>query len=240
MHLALQLMKSQNNVEAPMTDEEELISKAKKTTYPSPYKNTNQFNSNEEKIEYIASKFRDIMVALGLDLDDDSLQRSPYRVAKMYVNEVFSGLNEDNFPEIRFVKNEFNHTKFGNMIFVKTNLSSTCEHHFVPVIGTAYVAYLPQKKIIGLSKISRIVNFFSKRPQLQERLGEQIADCLSILLESPHVAISITAQHFCMIARGIEDHTSHTTTNVLRGNFDSDSELRREFFEAINRSTSKY
>lgn len=224
-----------------MTEEEnELIQKAIKTTISSPYKKSNQFTTNEEKIDYIASKFRDIMIALGLDIEDESLQRTPYRVAKMYVNEIFSGLNEDNFPEIRFIKNEFNHTQFGNMIFVKTNLSSTCEHHLVPVIGTAYVAYIPQKKIIGLSKISRIVNFFAKRPQLQERLGEQITDSLSILLESPHIAVSITAQHFCMIARGIEDNSSHTTTNVLRGNFDTDSELRRQFFEAINRNALKY
>jgi len=223
-----------------MTKNEEhnpkLIEKAKKTKFPSPLAKKDNGMSNDEKIDYIAERFNDIMYALGLDMDDESLQRTPQRVAKMYVEEIFSGLNQSTFPAIRFVDNEYDHSKDGNMVFVKINMNSYCEHHFVPVIGTAYVAYIHKKKLIGLSKIPRIVKFFSKRPQLQERLCAQVADCLSTLLETPSVAVSVTAQHYCMIARGIEDFTSHTTTNVFRGDFESNSETRKQFFEAINRT----
>ncbi len=215
---------------------EELLAVAVKTGFPSPLSSNPSNLSDEEKIESIAEKFRDIMVILGLDLEDESLMRTPKRVAKMYVKEIFSGLNEDNFPEIRFSENNYDHEKSGNMVFVKINVNSFCEHHFVPVIGTAYVAYIPRKKLIGLSKIPRIMKFFAKRPQLQERLGAQVADCLSTLLETPSVAVSITAQHYCMIARGIEDFTSHTTTNVLKGEFRDNPEMQKQFFEAINRA----
>lgn len=219
------------------TCEENILKAAIKTKFPTPTSTKMQFENKEEKISFIAEKFSEIMVALGLDLENESLQRTPYRVAKMYVNEVFSGLDDSNFPEIRFVENEYQHSIHGNMVFVKINLNSFCEHHFVPIMGTAYIAYIPNEKLIGLSKIPRILNFFSKRPQLQERLGAQIADSLSTLLDTPHVAISITAQHFCMVARGIEDFTSHTTTNVLKGNFETDHDTKRQFFEAINRKS---
>lgn len=212
-----------------------LFELAATTNFPSPLSPNAPQMTDEKKIAHIAEHFRAIMVALGLNVEDESLARTPYRVAKMYVKEIFSGLNESTFPEIRFVEDNYEHQGKSNMVFVKVNFNSFCEHHFVPMMGTAYVAYMPNKKLIGLSKIPRIVRFFAQRPQLQERLSAQIADCLSILLETESVAVSIVAQHYCMIARGIEDAHSHALTNVFRGQFESDEILRREFLEAINR-----
>lgn len=206
------------------------------THYPSPVVANPPHLSDEEKIDYIAVRFREIMEVLGLDLENDSLARTPYRVAKMYVNEIFSGLDLEQFPEISFISDSFAHdNQRSNMVFVKVNFNSFCEHHFVPMNGTAFVAYIPNGKLIGLSKIPRIVRFFACRPQVQERLTAQIADSLAMLLETNDVAVSLTAQHFCIIARGIEDTESRTTTNVLRGAFGDDDAIRREFFEAINR-----
>lgn len=206
------------------------------TRFPSPI--TKQINamSDEDKVDYIAGKFRDIMEALGLDLENDSLHRTPYRVAKMYVNEIFSGLSTENFPEITFMEDHYHKRGKSNMVFVKVNFTSFCEHHFVPMMGHAYVAYLPKGKLIGLSKIPRIVKFFAKRPQVQERLTAQIADSLATILETEDVAVSITAQHFCVVARGIEDQNSHTTTNDFRGKFEEASLERQEFFQAMNKS----
>lgn len=175
------------------------------------------------------------MEVLGLDLSDESLAKTPYRVAKMYVQEIFSGLDPHAFPEVSFFKDEFHHEHHSNMVFVKIGFTSFCEHHFVPMNGIAYVAYIPEENLIGLSKIPRIVRYFARRPQVQERLTAQIADSLAILLDTDNVAVSITAHHYCVIARGIEDETGHTITNVLRGDFDTNPNLRREFFEGINR-----
>ena len=205
------------------------------TNYPTPLKATLSKMDNEEKIDFIAKRFEEIMNALGLDLKDDSLARTPYRVAKMYVNEIFSGLDPKNFPEISFFEEKFKHSKEGNLVFMKVNFSSFCEHHFVPMVGTAWIGYIPNKKIIGLSKIPRIVRYFSKRPQVQERLTAQIADSLAKLLETENVAVSISAEHYCIVARGIEDEDSHAITNVLRGSFAEDGVHRGQFFEAINR-----
>lgn len=214
------------------------IKKASITQFPTPLKNTPKKMNNEQKIEYIAKRFHEIMEVLGLDLSDDSLAKTPYRVAKMYVNEIFSGLDPSTFPPISFIEDRFQENDKSNIVFVKVNFNSFCEHHFVPMNGTAYIAYLPNKKLIGLSKIPRIVRFFARRPQVQERLTAQIADCLATLLETEDVAVSILSQHFCIIARGIEDENSHVITNLLRGKFDKDPTLRREFFEAINRQPS--
>lgn len=212
------------------------IAAAAVTRYPSPLKKNPPRLSDEEKIAYIAKRFGEIMEVLGLDITHESLERTPYRVAKMYVNEIFSGLDPKQFPEISFIPDCFEHDYHrSNMVFVKVNFNSFCEHHFVPMNGTAFVAYIPNGKLIGLSKIPRIVRYFACRPQVQERLTAQIADSLAILLETNNVAVSLTAQHFCIIARGIEDTESRTTTNVLRGEFDVNDAIRREFFEAINR-----
>lgn len=203
------------------------------TNYPSPISPSNL--SKDERIAYIAERFEQILEVLGLDLSDDSLARTPQRIAKMYVNEIFSGLDVNEFPEISFIEDHFEHEGKSNMVFVKVSFCSFCEHHFVPMNGTVYVSYMPKGKLIGLSKIPRIVRFFARRPQVQERLTAQIADSLSLLCETDDVAVSITAQHYCVIARGIEDENSHTITNCLRGEFEANDILRREFFESINR-----
>lgn len=205
------------------------------TKYPTPLAANPPQMSAAEKIAYIAVRFREIMEALGLDLSDESLEQTPQRVAKMYVNEVFAGLDPQNFPAISCFENRYQHEGKSAMVFLKVSFHSFCEHHFVPMNGYAYVAYVPNCKIIGLSKIPRLVRFFASRPQLQERLTAQVADSLAILLETEDVAVSINAEHFCVMARGIQDSDSHTTTNVLRGNFDANASLRNEFFEAINR-----
>lgn len=205
------------------------------THFPSPIVQKRSKLSKEEKIEYIASRFKEIMEVLDLDIEDESLSKTPYRVAKMYVNEVFSGLDYNNFPVLSYIPNEFKYEAKPHIVFMRVNFNSFCEHHFVPMVGTAYVAYVPNKKVIGLSKIPRIVRYFSRRPQVQERLSAQIADCLSGLLETEDVAVSLAAEHYCILARGIEDEESHAITNVLRGRFDTDTALRNEFFEAINR-----
>lgn len=206
-----------------------------RTCYPSPILESVDDKTDEEKIKLIAEKYTEILQILGLDLSDDSLQDTPQRIARMYVKEIFSGLKDDNFPEVSFFENKYKPSKSenANIILVKVNFTSFCEHHFVPMRGYAYVAYIPHKKLIGLSKIPRIVRFFAKRPQVQERLAAQIVDSLAHLLETENVAISIIAEHYCVIARGIENEHSHTVTNILRGNFQNNEVVRREFFESI-------
>jgi GTP cyclohydrolase I len=205
------------------------------THFPSPILKEKLNYSDDEKIRLIAEHFREIMEILGLDLADDSLAKTPERIAKMYVKEVFSGLNEANFPDISFFKDDIHHEHKPHMVFIKVGFTSFCEHHFVPMTGFAYVAYLPGNQLIGLSKIPRLVRFFARRPQLQERLTAQIADSLAILLHTQDVAVSINARHYCVMVRGIQDENSQMITNVLRGKFDGDEKLRREFFEGINR-----
>jgi len=213
--------------------EEKILKRAIQTRFPSPTLPSQL--SKSEKIAHIAEKFRGIMEILGLDLSDESLQRTPYRVAKMYVEEIFSGLDETTFPRISFMEDRFQHRNRSNMVFVKVNFCSFCEHHFVPMNGSAYVAYIPNGKLLGLSKIPRLVHFFARRPQIQERLTAQIADSLSILTNSEHIAVSIFAQHHCISARGIECENSHAITNVFLGDFDTQLSQRQEFFDALNR-----
>lgn len=219
------------------TPDEKTLKEAIETSVPYPKSAQKTNMSRQEKIDYIAARFKEIMVALDLDVEDESLGRTPYRIAKMYVDEIFSGLDETTFPEIRFVTDHYSSNKKSSSIFLKVNFNSFCEHHFVPMSGVVYVAYVPNKKLIGLSKIPRIVRFFSSRPQLQERLTAQIADSLQTLLVSPHIAVCIVAKHHCMIARGIEDSASHTVTQSLRGDFEKDPQLRQEFFNAMKRES---
>jgi len=205
------------------------------TRFPSPIIQSKIQVPKEEKISTIAHHFRAILEVLGLDLEDQSISRTPERVAKMYVEELFAGLDESTFPSISFFDDEFHQETRHQMVFVKVGFTSLCEHHLIPMSGFAYVAYIPNKKFIGLSKIPRIVRYFARRPQLQERLASQIADSLSILIESENVAVSISARHQCVIARGIQDEHSHTITNTLRGEFQLDKEIRTEFLDAIHR-----
>ncbi len=201
------------------------------TKFPSPIKENTL--SEDEKIEKIAEKFQDIMEILGLDLEDGSLSNTPNRVAKMYIKEIFSGLDKRNFPKISFIENKYQSGPKPNLVFVKVHFTSFCEHHFVPMNGVAYVAYYPKEKLIGLSKIPRIVKFFARRPQIQERLNAQIAECLAKLLETEDVAVKIIARHFCVSARGIEDQNGMTTTNVFRGKFAVNENCQKEFLSTV-------
>ncbi|MEO1082105.1 MAG: GTP cyclohydrolase I FolE [Pseudomonadota bacterium] len=181
----------------------------------------------EEKYERIRDSFETIAETLGLDLRDDSLQETPHRIAKMYVDEIFSGLDYASFPKISVIDNKMN---VEEMVLVDDiDLVSTCEHHFVTIDGSARVAYLPARKIIGLSKINRIVRFFAQRPQVQERLTQQVLVALQTLLETEDVAITINATHYCVKSRGVMDANSATRTTALGGVFKSDPATRGEF-----------
>jgi len=182
----------------------------------------------KEKIDIIESKFTDIMRVLGLDLDDDSLMETPKRVAKMYVNEIFWGLDYEAFPKCTTVDNKMHYNEM--VVERNINVQSNCEHHFVVIDGLATVAYVPKKKVLGLSKINRIVEYFSKRPQIQERLTEQIFHTLCYILETEDVAVMIDAQHYCVKSRGVEDTGSSTVTSRLGGGFKTDPAARQEFY----------
>jgi len=185
----------------------------------------------EEKKAQIQSHMNEILTLLGLDLTDDSLEETPRRIAKMYVDEVFSGLDYNNFPKITMIENKMN---VSEMVRVKDiTVTSTCEHHLVTIDGKAAVAYIPRGKIIGLSKINRIVRFFAQRPQVQERMTQQILVALQTLLESDDVAVTIDATHYCVKSRGVMDATSETTTTALGGIFKSIPATRAEFFSGL-------
>jgi GTP cyclohydrolase I len=183
--------------------------------------------SRDERYQRIAAAFTDITRTLGLDLTDDSLCETPHRIAKMYVDEIFSGLDYSQFPKISVIENKM---QVEEMVQVDDiDLVSTCEHHFVTIDGSARVAYIPQDKVIGLSKINRIVRFFSQRPQVQERLTQQILVALQTLLETDDVAVSIDAVHYCVKSRGVMDANSRTRTTSLGGAFKADPSTRAEF-----------
>jgi GTP cyclohydrolase I len=179
------------------------------------------------KIAMIEEKFQDIMGILGLDLTDDSLIETPKRVAKMYVNEIFWGLDYDAFPKCTTVNNKMNYNEM--VVERNVNVQSNCEHHFVVIDGVATVAYVPKERVLGLSKINRIVEYFSKRPQIQERLTEQIFHTLQFILDTEDVAVMIDAQHYCVKSRGVEDTGSSTVTVRLGGGFKTDASARNEF-----------
>ncbi|MGE0762241.1 MAG: GTP cyclohydrolase I FolE [Bdellovibrionales bacterium] len=210
-----------------MTADEQTISVADvlKAVRPTPVINSSL--ECEARIQIIAEKFKDIMVALGLDLTNDSLKGTPTRVAKMYVNEIFSGLWDKNFPKITTIENDMSYDQM--IVAKRVSVMSTCEHHFVTIDGFATIGYIPGKKVIGLSKLNRIVRFFARRPQVQERLTKQIADCLVAILETEHVAVQIEAKHYCLVSRGVEDIASITVTSDLRGDFKRKPETRDEF-----------
>lgn len=199
---------------------------------PTPYKENGL--SNLEKKEKIEGLFTEIMETLGLDLSDDSLKETPHRVAKMYVDEVFYGLDESKFPKITIVENKFDYDHAVVEINIVTN--SHCEHHFVPIIGKTHIAYVPNQKVVGLSKLNRIVDYFAKRPQIQERLTLQIHQALTTILETQNVAVVVDAMHSCVKTRGIKDVTSMTRTSKLSGVFKEDTSHRMEFMNTIPRA----
>lgn len=183
--------------------------------------------STEEKRQRISALMSQMMETLGLDLRDDSLYKTPARVGKMFVDELFCGLDYRNFPDITVIENKM---QVDEMIKVKDiSFTSTCEHHFMVIDGVAKIAYMPSNKIIGLSKINRIVRFFGRRPQVQERLTQQILVALQTILETKNVAVTITATHYCVKARGVQDPTSSTTTTALGGHFKTNPSSRHEF-----------
>ena len=184
-----------------------------------------------EKIEKIQYHFSEIMHTLGLDLSDDSLNGTPKRVAKMFVNEMFSGLNPLNKPLISLFENNYGYDKM--LVEKGITLYSNCEHHFVPIIGKAHVAYIPGSKVIGLSKINRLVQYYAKRPQVQERLTVQIASALKDILQHDDVAVVIEADHLCVAARGIKDTHSNTLTANYSGQFEKEA-VKQEFLSYIN------
>ncbi len=179
-----------------------------------------------EKIKLIEKKFRDIMLILGLDLTDDSLKDTPLRVAKMYVNETFSGLLPENEPSITLFDNKYNYSEM--LIEKNIPVYSCCEHHFVPIIGKAHIGYISGGKVIGLSKLNRIVHYFAKRPQVQERLTVQVAEYLKEALGTENVAVMMEAEHLCVASRGVRDVGSSTITSSYHGQF-LDPVKRNEF-----------
>ena len=190
--------------------------------------------SDTEKVEIIKEHFAKIMETLGLDLTDDSLKGTPYRVAKMYVKEIFQGLNPKNKPDARTFSNGY---EYSDMVIEKNiQVTSFCEHHFLPFIGKAHVAYISKGKVIGLSKINRLVDYYSRRPQVQERLTLQIADALSEAMATEDVAVFIDSKHLCVSTRGIKDTSSSTVTSEFRGAFKK-PDVQQKFIDFIKTNT---
>ena len=186
--------------------------------------------SDEEKISSIQAHFSNIMEELGLDLSDDSLSGTPYRFAKMYVKELFYGLNPKNRPKLSTFENKYGYNKM--LVEQNINIDSSCEHHFLPIVGHAHIGYIPKEKVIGLSKINRLVDYYAHRPQVQERLCIQILKDLQETLETNDVIIVVNAKHMCVSSRGIKDKSSFTTTIEYGGRF-KETEYRNSFFESL-------
>ena len=187
--------------------------------------------SDGAKIEAIASKFREIMEIMGLDLTDDSLSGTPHRVAKMYVQEIFAGLNPANHPDVKTFDNVYGYDHM--LVERNITLNSTCEHHFLPIVGVAHVAYIPEDKVVGLSKLNRIVDHYAKRPQVQERLSRQVLKALQEILGTQNVAVVMDAKHLCVSSRGIQDEGSSTVTASYGGLFETAPDVRAEFLQHI-------
>lgn len=211
-----------------------VLKKAATTAYPTPIASTHQKLTDEEKIAIIEKHFRKILETIGLDLENDSIAHTSYRMAKMYVKEIFSGLDLEKFPSLCFIEDSIARESSQMIIVKDVTLNSYCEHHFVPMNGIAHIAYIPNKKILGLSKINRIASYFCKRPQLQERLTAQIADSLHTVLSSDDIAVFTKMKHHCVSMRGITDEGSTTETYVLKGRFKRDRFYRQEFFSKIS------
>ncbi len=222
--------KNGNNLVDDILDDEQIGDSHMSTSINTPMHKKAFEISDEEKVEIISKHFEQIMYTIGLDLEDDSLKGTPYRVAKMYVKEIFKGLDPKNKPEVKLFDNKF---QYGEMLIEK-NISfySACEHHFVPIIGKTHVAYISKGKVVGLSKINRIVQHYAKRPQVQERMTMQIANELKESLQTDDVAVIIDAKHLCVAMRGIEDDTSTTLTSHFTGKFKKKS-IRKELYKLL-------
>jgi GTP cyclohydrolase I len=224
-------MQSNNENDLNLAEIEELLGEQHiGTSYNTPLREDAFVLPDEEKIKIIAHHFRTIMHTLGLDLTDDSLNGTPGRVARMYVKEIFSGLHPKNKPEIALFDNKYQY----NHMLVEKNITlySNCEHHFVPIIGKAHIAYISSGKVIGLSKLNRIVQYYAQRPQVQERLTIQIANELRSILNTDNVAVVIDAVHLCVSSRGIKDVNSSTVTAEYSGSF-LEASIKEEFLRHI-------
>lgn len=186
---------------------------------------------DREKIARIEANFDAIMRTLGMDMSDDSLIDTPKRVAKMFVRETMWGLKPDNFPKVTLIDNKMHYDE----MLVEKNISvlSQCEHHFVTIEGAAHVAYIPKTRVVGLSKLNRIVEYFARRPQVQERLTAQIFETLKYVLGTEDVAVVVDAKHYCVISRGVQDANSHTITSALGGKFRDEPDVRKEFLALV-------
>lgn len=202
------------------------------TSVDTPLRPDAFLKSDQEKMVVIEQHFKAIMEALGLDLTDDSLMGTPHRVAKMYVQEIFSGLHPDNRPKISVFENSYNYDKM--LVEANIHFNSTCEHHFLPIIGKAHIAYVSGGKVIGLSKLNRIVDYFARRPQVQERMTVQIYNELCEVLNTEDVIVVIEASHLCVSSRGIKDVSSYTTTLQYGGVFE-EKEMRNDFFNLLKK-----
>lgn len=200
------------------------------TSVDTPLREDAFAKSDKEKMANIEKLFGGIMEELGLDLTDDSLKGTPYRVAKMYVKELFHGLNPENKPSLSVFDNKYQYNKM--LVEKDITFSSSCEHHFLPIVGKAHIAYISSGKVIGLSKLNRIVEYFGKRPQVQERMTLQIFNELKNALETEDIIVVVEAEHLCVSTRGVNDKTSLTSTLEYGGKF-SDPELRNEFYNLI-------
>lgn len=200
------------------------------TSSDTPLREDAFVKSDEEKMANIERLFGGIMEELGLDLTDDSLRGTPYRVAKMYVKEFFQGLNPENKPSLSVFENKYQYNKM--LVEKDITFSSACEHHFLPIVGKAHIAYISSGKVIGLSKLNRIVEYYGKRPQVQERMTLQIFNELKNALKTEDVIVVVEAEHLCVSTRGVNDKTSRTTTLEYGGKF-TDTDLRNEFYQLI-------
>jgi GTP cyclohydrolase I len=205
------------------------------TGFETPMKKNAFEMTDEQKIEKIQAHFKEIMETLGLDLKDDSLKGTPGRVAKMYVEEIFSGLNPANKPKITLFENKYQY----NQMLVEKDITfySNCEHHFVPIFGKAHLAYISNGNVIGLSKLNRLVQYYAKRPQVQERLTVQIAKELQKVLKTEDVAVLMDARHLCVSSRGVQDTSSATVTSFYGGKFKEEA-TRQEFLKYIDLKTN--
>ncbi|HJN54711.1 MAG TPA: GTP cyclohydrolase I FolE [Flavobacteriaceae bacterium] len=223
-------------LEKSISNNEELGEDHVQTSDVTPIRKDAFEKSDEEKISIIKKNIKEIMHTLGLDLNDDSLIGTPSRVAKMFVKEIFSGLKPDLKPKSSTFENKYN---YGEMLVEKNiNVYSTCEHHLLPIVGKAHVAYISNGTVIGLSKINRIVEYYSKRPQVQERLTKQIVSELQEILQTKDIACVIDAKHLCVNSRGIKDIDSSTVTSEFGGKFKYDKTIKDEFLKYIQLETS--
>lgn len=229
------MKQKETSLNSPLSSNSEDVAKKSDDSYANTPLRPDAFEMDDElKMELIAKHFKEIMQILGLDLEDDSLRGTPKRFAKMYVKEVFSGLNPKNKPFARLFENKY---KYDQMLVEKDiTFYSHCEHHFVPIYGKAHVAYFSSGKVIGLSKINRIVQYYAKRPQVQERLTVQIANELQEVLKTQDVAVVIDATHMCVSSRGVSDTNSMTGTACFDGKF-KDQTIKNEFLNYINAKT---